>query len=131
MSTLVMNDATVKTVAVIGVTGLTTQLVDIAATQAARLEAVGKHTLATSDPYSKDRHLQSITRKRVDTVTNRQIEVGCNLTVWSSNHPNITAADKYDVVWAMVCAINGVSTAMDASTKGRIDKLFAGVNLFN
>lgn len=131
MSTLVMNDATVKTVAVIGVNGLTTQLVDISATQANRLEAVGKHTLATSDPYSKDRHLQSISRKRVDTVTNRQIEVGCNLTVWSSNHPNILATDKYDVVWALVCAINGTAAAMDASTKGRIDKLFAGVNLFN
>ena len=130
MSTLVMNDATVKTIAAIGFSGLNTQLVDIAATQANRLEAAGKHTLATNDPYSKDRHLQSITRKRVDGMTNRQIEVGCNLTVWSSNHPNITAADKYDVVWAIVCAINGVATAMDASTKGRIDKLFAGVNLF-
>lgn len=130
MSTLVMNDATVKTIAAIGFSGLNTQLVDISATQANRLEASGKHTLATSDPYSKDRHLQSITRKRVDGATNRQIEVGCNLTVWSSNHPNISAADKYDVVWAIVCAINGVATAMDASTKGRIDKLFAGVNLF-
>lgn len=130
MSTLVMNDATVKNIAAIGFTGLNTQSVDIAATQANRLEATGKHTLATSDPYSKDRHLQSVVRKRVDPVTNRQIEVGCNLTVWSSNHPNILATDKYDVVWAIVCAVNGVSTAMDASTKGRIDKLFAGVNLF-
>lgn len=131
MSTLTMSDASVVTVATIGVSGLNTQLVDVASTQAKRLEAAGKHTLASSDPYSKDRHLQSIVRKRVDAATNRQIEVGCNLTVWSSNHPNILAADKYDVVWALVCAITGAATAMDASTKGRLDKLFAGVNLYN
>lgn len=131
MSTLIMNDATTKTVAVIGVSGLNTQGVDVAATQAQRLECAGKHTLASSDPYSRDRHLQSIVRKRVDAVTNKQIEVGCNLTVWSSNHPNITASDKYDVIWALITAVNGVTTAMDAATKARIDKLFAGVNLFS
>jgi len=131
MSTLVMNDATLKTVQVISVSGLSTGAVDIAATQANRLECAGKHTLASSDPYSRDRHLFSVMRKRVDTVTNKQIEVGCNLTVWSSNHPNIVAADKYDVIWAIVTAVNGVTTAMDAGTKLRIDKLFAGANLFS
>jgi hypothetical protein len=131
MSTLVMSDATTKTIQVIGVTGLTTQCVDIGSTQANRLECVGKHTLASSDPYSRDRHLFSVLRKKVDTTTNRQIEVGCNMTVWSSNHPNILLADKYDVIWAMVCAVNGTATAMDAPTKSRIDKLFAGANLFN
>lgn len=131
MSTLIMNDATSKNVAVISVAGLTTLAVDVAATQANRLECTGKHTLASSDPYSRDRHLFSIVRKRVDTVTNKQIEVGCNLTVWSSNHPNILAADKYDVIAAVVNAVIGTTAAMDAATKLRIDKLFAGVNLFS
>lgn len=131
MSTLVMNDATTKNIAVISVSGLTAQGVDVAATQALRLEVAGKHTLASSDPYSRDRHLMSVVRKRVDVTTNKQIEVGCNLTVWSSNHPNIVATDKYDVIWAIVTAVNGVATAMDAATKSRIDKLFAGVNLFS
>lgn len=129
MGTLIMSDASVKTVLLISQNGLTADFVDVAATQANRLTFTGKHTLASSDPYSKSRDLQSVTRKRVDTVTNRQIEVGANLTVWSSNHPNITAADKYDVIHGLFCAIYGTTAAMDAGTKGRIDKLFAGVNL--
>jgi len=129
MSTLIMNDATTKTVSIISSAGLTTLGVDVASTPAVRLEVSGKHTLASSDPYSRDRHLMGVVRKRVDTLTSKQIEVGCNFTVWSSNHASITAADKYDVVWAIITAINGVTTAMDASTKARIDKLFAGVNI--
>lgn len=129
MSSLIMNDATVKQMAVISVQGLTTEGVDVASTQANRLTAGGKHTLASSDPYSRDRHLQSVVRKRVDTVTNKQIEVGCNLTVWASNHPNILQSDKYDVIWAIVSAITGGAAAMGADTKSRIDKLFSGVNL--
>lgn len=131
MSTLVMSDATTLTIQVIGVTGLNTIGVDVAATQAKRLEIAGKHTLASSDPYSRDRHLQSVVRKRVDVTTNRQIEVGCNLTVWSSNHPGIVAADKYDVIAAIINQVTGSVTALDAATKLRIDKLFAGANLFS
>lgn len=129
MGSLIMSDATVKTVSMISMNGLSAEFVDVAANQANRLQFAGKHTLASSDPYSKSRDLQSVVRKRVDTTTNRQIEVGVNLTVWSSNHPNILASDKYDVIHALYCAIYGVSTAMDAPTKGRIDRLFAGVNL--
>lgn len=131
MGTLVMSDATTKNVLLISQNGLTADFVDVSATQANRLSFTGKHTLASSDPYSKSRDLQSVVRKRVDTTTNRQIEVGANLTVWSSNHPNITQADKYDVIHAVFCAIYGLSTAMDAATKGRVDKLFAGVNLIS
>lgn len=131
MSTLIMSDATTVTVQVIGHNGLNTSGVDIAATQAKRLEIAGKHTLASSDPYSRDRHLQSVVRKRVDATTNKQVEVGCNLTVWSSNHQAITSADKYDVIWAILQSLTGGVTAMDAGTKLRIDKLFAGANLFS
>lgn len=131
MGTLVMSDATTKTVLLISQNGLTADFVDVAATQANRLSFTGKHTLASSDPYSKSRDLQSVLRKRVDTVTNKQIEVGANLTVWSSNHPNITQADKYDVIHALFCAIYGTSAAMDAGTKARVDKLFAGVNVIS
>lgn len=131
MSNLIMSDASAVTIQVIGVSGLNTTGVDIAATQAKRLEIAGKHTLASSDPYSRDRHLQSIVRKRVDATTNKQVEVGCNLTVWSSNHPAIVAADKYDVIAAIVNLVTGNTTALDAATKLRIDKLFAGANLFS
>lgn len=131
MGTLIMSDATTKTVLQISQNGLTADFVDVAATQANRLSFTGKHTLASSDPYSKSRDLQSIVRKRVDTVTNRQIEVGANLTVWASNHPNITQADKYDVIHSLFASIYGLTTAMDAPTKSRIDKLFAGVNVIS
>lgn len=129
MSTLIMSDATSKTLAKIAQSGLSTSYVDVAANQANRLECAGKHTLASSDPYSRDRHLMSVVRKRVDTATNKQIEVGCNLTVWSSNHPNITATDKYDVIAATINAFMGTNAALDAATKSRIDQLFAGANL--
>lgn len=131
MSALIMSDASSVTIQVIGISGLNTTGVDIAATQAKRLEIAGKHTLASSDPYSRDRHLQSVVRKRVDATTNKQVEVGCNLTVWSSNHPAITASDKYDVIAAVVNSIIGTTAALDAATKLRIDKLFAGANLFS
>lgn len=131
MSALIMSDASSVTIQVIGISGLNTTGVDIAATQAKRLEIAGKHTLASSDPYSRDRHLQSVVRKRVDVTTNKQVEVGCNLTVWSSNHPAITALDKYDVIAAVVNSIIGTTAALDAATKLRIDKLFAGANLFS
>lgn len=130
MSTLIMNDATTKTMAVISQNGLTADLVDVAAAPALRLTAQGKHTLAGASATSRDRHLQSVVKRRVDATTGAQLEAGCNLTVWSSNSATITAADKYDVIWGIVCAINGVTTAMDAGTKSRVDKLFAGVNLF-
>lgn len=131
MGTLIMSDATTKTVLLISQAGLTADFVDVAATQANRLSFTGKHTLASSDPYSKSRDLQSVVRKRVDTVTNKQIEVGANLTVWASNHPNITQADKYDVIHGLFTAIYGLTTAMDAGTKSRVDKLFAGVNVIS
>lgn len=131
MSTLIMNDATTKTIQVISAQGLNTLAVDVASTGALRLEVAGKHTLASSDPYSRDRHLIGVVRKRVDATTLKQIECGCNITAWSSNHPSIVAADKYDAIWAAVCSITGVTTAMDAATKLRIDKFFAGANLFS
>lgn len=131
MSTLIMNDASTKTVQIISVTGLNTEGVDVGNTPAVKLSVSGKHTLPSSDPYSRDRHLMGVIRRRVDSTTLKQVEVGCNFTVWSSNHPSIVAADKYDVIWAIICAVNGVVTAMDAPTKARIDKLFAGANLFS
>lgn len=129
MGTLIMSDAGTKTVMRISQNGLTADLVDVASTQAERLTFTGKHTLASSDPYSKSRDLQSLVRKRVDSITNRQVEVGANLTVWSSNHPSIVAKDKYDVIHGLFCAIYGFTAAMDAGTKARIDKLFAGANV--
>lgn len=129
MGTLVMSDATTKTVSLVAQTGLTSQLVAIDNTPALRVSFTGKHTLSTSDPYSKSRDLQSVVKQRVDNVTNKQIEVGCNLTVWASNHPSITALDRYDVIAALLNAILGTNTALDSATKARIDKLYASVNL--
>jgi phosphoribosylaminoimidazole (AIR) synthetase len=129
MSTLIMADATTKSVQLISQSGLNAMGVDVAATPTERLIAEGKHTLASQDPYSKDRHLSSVVRQRVDTLTSKRIEVGCNITVWSSNHPSITSTDKYDVIWASICAITGETAEMDAATKLRIDKHFAGANI--
>lgn len=129
MGTLILSDATTKTMAMVAQTGLTAQSVAIDNTPAMRLSFTGKHTLSSSDPYSKSRDLQSVVKQRVDPTTNKQIEVGCNLTVWASNHPNITAIDRYDVIAALLNAILGTSTALDSATKARIDKLYAAVNL--
>jgi len=131
MSNLIMSDASAIAVQVVSVSGTTTEANDVTSTAAKRTSVTGKHTFPTADPYSKDRHLMSFVRKRVDSVTNKQIESGVNLTCWGSNHPSVTAADRYDGVHALFTAIYGVSAAMDAPTKARLDKYFAGGNLFS
>lgn len=131
MSNLIMSDASVIAVQVVSVSGSTTEANDVTNTAAKRSSVTGKHTFPSADPYSKDRHLMSFVRKRVDSVTNKQIESGVNLTCWGSNHPSVTAVDRYDGVHALFCAIYGVSAAMDAGTKARLDKYFAGGNLFS
>jgi len=131
MSTLIMSDAGVVTFQVVSVNGASSEANDVASVAAKRTSVIGKHTFPSADPYSKDRHLMSFVRKRVDSVTNKQIESGTNLTVWGSNHPSVTAADRYDGIHAIFTAIYGLATAMDAPTKARLDKLFAGGNLFS
>lgn len=131
MSNLNLSDASVLVVQVVSVSGATTEANDVTSTAAKRTSVTGKHTFPTADPYSKDRHLMSFVRKRVDSVTNKQIESGVNLTCWGSNHPSVTAVDRYDGVHALFSAIYGISTAMDASAKARLDKFFAGANLFS
>lgn len=131
MSNLIMSDASVVLVQVISQSGATIEAVDVASTVSKRTTITGKHTFPSADPYSRDRHLQGFSRKRVDLATNKQVECGANLTCFASNHPSITAADRYDSVHAIFTAIYGTSAAMDAPTKARLDKMFAGGNLFS
>lgn len=130
MSTLVMNDATTKTILLASQSGFNSLYRDVASTSALKLEASAKATLAGSDAFSQQRSLLSVTRKRTDSLVSKEAVVGCNLTVFKSNHSLITQNDVYDVVWALVNKITGNATAMTAGQKQVIDQWMAGVSIF-
>lgn len=130
MSTLVMNDATTKTILLASQSGFNSLYRDVASTSAVKLEANAKATLAGSDAFSQQRSMLGVVRKRTDALVSKEAVVGCNLTVYKSNHSLITQNDVYDVIWALMSKITGISTAMTAGQKLMIDQWMAGVSIF-
>lgn len=130
MSTLVMNDATTKTILLASQSGFNSLYRDVASTSALKLEAQAKATLAGADAFSQQRSMLGVVRKRTDSLVSKEAVVGCNLTVFKSNHSLITQADVYDVVWSLVSKITGNSTAMTAAQKLVVDQWMAGVSIF-
>lgn len=130
MSTLVMNDATTKTILLASQSGFNSLYRDVGSTSALKLEANAKATLAGSDAFSQQRSLLSVVRKRTDSLVSKEAVVGCNLTVYKSNHSLITQNDVYDVIWALVNKITGNATAMSAGQKLVVDQWLAGVSIF-
>lgn len=124
-----MADASVKTVNLASQQGFVSLYRDISSTSALKLEAQQKHTLASADAFSQDRHLISVVRKRNDVTVSKEALAGCNLTIYKSNHSLIVASDVYDVVNAVLSAFTGVTAIMDAATKARVDKFIAGTSL--